>query len=141
MHLSDIKADYNFKKGPLVRQNIGLLVLPSRTEIQTVDFCCCPHRGYLGCDLQHVLLQDSRTQNTPLILATLNFKQPKAIWGKEIRMLQEFTSTGSVVHRDILSLIRKLESVIEEAKSKNGKSEKKRPGTALNTDANRKKII
>ena len=48
-------------------------------------------------------------------------------------MLQEFTSTGSVVHRDILllSLIRKLESVIEEAKSKNGqrKSEKKRYGT------------
>ena len=46
-------------------------------------------------------------------------------------MLQEFTSTGSVVHRDILSFIRKLESVIEEAKSKNGqrKSEKKRYGT------------
>ena len=122
MLLSDIKADYNFKKGPLVRQKIGRLVLPSRAEIQTVDFCCCPHRGYLGCDLQHVLLlvlQDSRTRNTPLILATRNFKQPKAIWGK-IRMLQEFTSTGSVVHRDILSLIRKLESVIEEVKSKNG---------------------
>jgi AP endonuclease 1 len=124
MHLSDIKPDSNLKKGLLVRQNIGLLVLPSQTEIQTVDFCCCPRRGYLGITAFQHILKDSRTRNIPLILATRNFQQPKAIWGKEIGMLQALT-TRSAIHWEVLLLVSELTTVIKEAKSKNGKKSEK----------------
>jgi len=107
MHLSDINS--NSKKGQLIRQNIGL--------------------GYLGIAAFQHILNDSRTQNIPLILATRCFKQPKAIWGKEIEILQSLT-THSANRTDVLNPVATLKSVIEEAKSENEKrkSEKKTTG-------------
>ena len=86
-------------------------------KFKLLTFFCCPLSGDLGITAFQHILQDPRTQNIPLILATPGFKQPKAIWGKEIEVLQALTSTSPAIQsEDLQSLVHELKSAIEEAK-------------------------
>lgn len=91
-------------------------------------------RGHLGITTFRHILQDPRTQNIPLIVATPCFNQPKVIWGKEIGVLQALTNTPVAMKYggDLQSLAHEITSAVEEAKSKSTKlkseREKKRVG-------------
>ena len=80
---------------------------------------------------QHIL-QDSRTQNIPLIVATPRFKAQKKILGMEIGVLQALTSTPPAKSEDLQSLVHEITSAVEEAKSTNRRLGVKEDGDSTN---------
>jgi AP endonuclease-1 len=74
-------------------------------------------RGYLGITAFRHILQDSRTQNIPLILETPNFGQPNEVQGKEIGILQ--TLSGNLdTNKSEEDLQEEIRCVVKEAKSR-----------------------
>jgi hypothetical protein len=86
------------------------------------------------------ILQDPRTQNIPLIVATPGFNRPKVVWGKEIGVLQALSSTPPAKSEDLQSLVHEIRSAVEEARTTKAKSgSKKRVGeTTKLTDSDSK---
>jgi len=111
MYLSDLQAAPSRYLKKDLHQNIGL--------------------GRLGIATFQHILQDPRTQNIPLIVATPGFKRQKVIWSKEIGVLQALSSTppANKSEEDLQSLVHEIRSAVEEARTTKAKSgNKKRVG-------------
>jgi AP endonuclease 1 len=84
-----------------------------------VDFFCCPRRGVLGLTAFQHILQDPRTQNIPLIVATPEpglKRNPKVVWCKEIGVLQSLTRISPAKsEEDLQSLVLEIAGAVEEA--------------------------
>jgi len=115
MHLSDLRPGGFTSKKKDIHENIGL--------------------GPLGITTFQHILQDPRTQNIPLVVATPGFKQPKLIWGKEIEVLQALTSTPAIGSEEYLqSLVHEIRSTVKEAKLMKSESIRKRKRVVKSTE-------
>ncbi|KAF8163804.1 xylose isomerase-like protein [Crassisporium funariophilum] len=115
MHLNDSKTEYNSRKDR--HENIGL--------------------GHLGLAAFQHIVNDTRTQNIPLILETPSFEQATEVWGKEIEVLQRLAGNVSCKDvedpNDLSAFVEEIRSTVKEAELHGPKKAKKK--VAKGTDS------